>query len=106
MSDRRTTVTRFPRERLMHSVSVIPKTEQTGPCRYRHLQVQRISRGIVPKRTRTSKLRRHQSLNMKFRLVLIPTLVWMLPALAGAKSVPSPDGKFVVEVEGNRSVLQ
>jgi hypothetical protein len=43
---------------------------------------------------------------MKSRLVLTFTLLCMLPALANARSAPSPDGKFVVEVGSNRSVLK
>jgi hypothetical protein len=43
---------------------------------------------------------------MKSGLVLIFALLSVLPVLASVRSVPSPDGRFVVEVESNRSVLK
>jgi hypothetical protein len=43
---------------------------------------------------------------MKSKLVLTFALLCLLPALANGRSVPSPDGKFVVEVGSNRSVLK
>ena len=42
---------------------------------------------------------------MTSKLVLTFAFLCALPALANARSVPSPDGKFVVEVDSNRSVL-
>jgi hypothetical protein len=43
---------------------------------------------------------------MKSKLVLATTLLSLLPASTNARSVSSPDGKFVVEVGSNRSVLK
>jgi len=43
---------------------------------------------------------------MKSKLVLTFALLCVLPAWANARSVQSPDGKFVVEVGSNRSVLK